>query len=112
MIMKQKRGKGLVRTKVVTRRVINFHKDNATDISMALLQNFTYAFAMVSVPVFVYIGKFWLIVPSLAFAYTMLMVLVNRPKYETAWGKFYMVVACTLGGTCSYMVGELIKSML
>jgi len=96
----------------VTRRVYNFHKDNLRDIVAALLTNYVYAAFMVGVPVFLYIGNMWFILMSMLGAYTMLTVLINRPRYETMYGRFLMVIACTAGGMTSYLVGEFVKTIL
>ena len=100
------------KVKNVTRHVYNFHKDNLYDIVAALFTNYVYAGFMVGVPVFLYIGNIWLIVMALLGAYTMLTVIINRPRYETLYGKVVMILACTAGGTTSYLLGEFIKTIL
>jgi hypothetical protein len=100
------------KARLVTRRVYNFHKDNLRDIVAALLTNYVYAAFMVGVPVFLYVGNVWLILMSMLGAYTMLTVVINRPRYETMYGRFLMIIACTAGGMTSFLIGEFVKTIL
>lgn len=94
-----------------TKTVYNFHKDNKKDIFIALLTNYFYATFMVGVPVAIYVGYWYLTLLALLGAYTMLTIVINRPRYETIYGKILMIISCTAGGMTSYFIGEIIKSI-
>jgi len=95
-----------------TKRLYNFHRDNKWDIFKALVTNYIYACFMIGVPVAIFIGNVWLVFLALLGAYTMLTVVINRPRYETLYGQVLMVIACTSGGMTSYLLGEWIKTLI
>lgn len=91
-------------------RIYNFHRDNWKTILAALFTNYIYACFTIGVPVAIVIGKLWIVSLALLGAYTMLTIIINRPRYETIYGKILMIIACTLGGITSYIGGEFFKT--
>ena len=86
------------RIRNTTHKVYNFHKDNGRDIVKALFQNFAYSFGAGVVPSAIVVGHPIGVGIAFLYFYGMFTLLINRPRYETTYGKILMWLTCAAGG--------------
>lgn len=113
-----KRARNTIRVPVhalsrATQNVKSHVREEKSNIKRAFVQNFSYGFTGVMIPVSVFIGNIFIILFSLYIFYSVLSMVVNREKYVTNLGKyFYFPFPAMLGGTSAYYLGELIKNLI
>ena len=93
--------------------VVNYIKENKTDIWHACWQNYLYGFTGWMIPVAVTIGNAYLIPIVACLFYSFLSKIINREKYNTNLGKyFFFPVPATFGALSAFYLGEYLKLFL
>lgn len=83
------------------------------ELLMEFVVNFSYGFVANSITVFMQKELDVPVLMNLLVYYTFVSIIINRKKYETAFGKFvYMPVGCTIGAFIGYKLALLISKFI
>lgn len=83
------------------------------EVFKAFGQNYLYGFTGVMIPVAVWMEHTIILAVALFAFYSMLSIVVNREKYVTNLGKYFLFpLPAMLGGVSAYVLGDIIKSFI